>query len=127
MKSKHLLPIIILFSLIMGGLAIINLLVSQGSITVGKLKIPFLMTVNGMLLLMSVVNYLRFIKSDSNNPNAMVRSVMLGTLLKLMVFAGSALAYATQVKTPLGMINLIIAMAFYMSFTWLEIKWVMRK
>jgi len=111
----------------MGGLAIINLLVSQGSITVGKLKIPFLMTVTGMLLLMSVVNYLRFIKSDSNNPNAMVRSVMLGTLLKLMVFAGSALAYATQVKTPLGMINLIIAMAFYMSFTWLEIKWVMRK
>jgi len=127
MKSKHLLPIIILFSLIMGGLAIINLLVSQESITVGKLKIPFLMTVNGMLLLMSVVNYLRFIKSDSNNPNAMVRSVMIGTLLKLMVFAGSALAYATQVKTPLGMINLIIAMVFYMIFTWLEIKWVIRK
>ena len=127
MKSKHLLPIIILFSLIMGGLAIINLLASQGSITIGKLKIPFLMTVNGMLLLMSVVNYLRLIKSDTNNPNAMVRSVMLGTLLKLMVFAGSALAYATQVKTPLGMMNLIIAMAFYMSFTWLEIKWVIRK
>jgi heme/copper-type cytochrome/quinol oxidase subunit 3 len=127
MKSKQLLPIIILFSLIMGSLAIINLLASQGTIAIGRLKIPFLMTVNGMLLLMSVVNYVRFIKSDTNNPNAMVRSVMLGTLLKLMVFAGSALAYAKQVKTPLGMVNLLIAMAFYMIFTWLEIKWVIRK
>lgn len=127
MKLKPLLPIIILFSFIMGGLAIVNLLVNQGAITVGKLKVPFLMTVNVMLLLMSIVNYLRFIKSDATHPNAMVRSVMLGTLLKLMVFAGSALAYATQVKTPLGMMNLIIAMAFYISFTWLEMKWVIRK
>jgi hypothetical protein len=60
------------------------------------------MTVNGMLLFMSIVNYLRFIKSDTNHPNAMVRSVMMGTLLKLLVFAGSALVYATQVKTPGG-------------------------
>lgn len=105
----------------------VNLLISQGTITAGRLKVPFLMTVNGMLLLMSIVNYVRFIKSDATNPNAMVRSVMLGTLLKLMVFAGSALAYATQVKTPLGMMNLIIAMLFYMSFTWFEIKWVIRK
>ena len=127
MKSKQFLPIIILFSFIMGGLAMVNLLISQGTITAGRLKVPFLMTVNGMLLLMSIVNYVRFIKSDATNPNAMVRSVMLGTLLKLMVFAGSALAYATQVKTPLGMMNLIIAMLFYMSFTWLEIKWVIRK
>jgi hypothetical protein len=127
MKSKLFLPIIILFSFIMGGLAIVSLLITQGSIAAGRLKIPFLMTVNGMLLLMSIVNYLRFIKSDTKNPNAMVRSVMLGTLLKLMVFAGSALVYATQVKNPLGMINLIIAMVFYISFTWLELKWVIRK
>jgi hypothetical protein len=127
MKFKYFLPIIILFSFIMGGLAMIELFKIQEYRLLAKIKLPFLMTVNGMLLFMSIVNYLRFIKSDTNHPNAMVGSVMMGTLLKLLVFAGSALVYATQVKTPVGMVNLMIAMVFYMSYTWLEMKWVLRK
>ncbi|TRZ76739.1 MAG: hypothetical protein D4R94_04335 [Chitinophagaceae bacterium] len=111
----------------MGALAVLNLLINQGTIHATVFKIPFLMTVNGMLLFMSFFNYLRFIKSDKNNPNAMVRSVILGTLIKLMVFSSAALAYATQVKIPVGMVNLMAAMFFYIAYTWLEIKWAIRK
>jgi len=64
---------------------------------------------------------------DKTNPNAIVRSVMMGTLLKLIVFAGAALTYLKQAKVPVGYPTLLTSMVLYSVYTWLEIKMVIQK
>jgi hypothetical protein len=87
----------------------------------------FVMVVNAMLFSMALFNFKRISQVDVNNPNAMVRSVMTGTMLKFIVFGGAALWYATQKKVPIGTNNLFIAMGLYLVYTWIEIGWTKRK
>jgi len=85
-------------------------------------KINFILAVNMMLFAMVYLNYIRLQRVDKTNPNALIRSVMLGTLFKLIIFAGAALTYAKQAKEPVGYPTLLASMALYMAYTWLEIK-----
>ncbi len=87
----------------------------------------FVLAVNGMLFSMALFNYKRVSQVDVKNPNAMVRSVMTGTMLKFIVFGGAALWYATQKKAPIGTNNLFIAMGLYLMYTWFEIGWTKTK
>ena len=87
----------------------------------------FVMVVNAMLFSMALFNFKRISQVDVQNPNAMVRSVMTGTMLKFIVFGGAALWYATQKKAPIGTNNLFIAMALYLVYTWIEIGWTKSK
>lgn len=87
----------------------------------------FVMVVNAMLFSMALFNFKRISQVDVNNPNAMVRSVMTGTMLKFIVFGGAALWYATQKKAPIGTNNLFIAMGLYLVYTWIEIGWTKRR
>jgi hypothetical protein len=87
----------------------------------------FIVVVNFMLLIMALFNFKRISEVDLKNPNAMVRSVMMGTMLKFIVFGGAALWYATQKKAPIGTNNLFIAMGLYLIYTWIEIGWTKRK
>lgn len=113
------------FALFFAVLAIVLLVQKLG------IQIPingvFVMVVNGMLFSMALFNYKRISQVDVKNPNAMVRSVMTGTMLKFIVFGGAALWYATQKKTPVGTNNLFIAMGLYLVYTWIEIGWTKRK
>jgi hypothetical protein len=83
----------------------------------------FIMVVNLILFTMALFNFKRISQIDLNNPNAMVRSFMTGTMLKFIVFGGAALWYATQKKAPIGTNNLLIAMGLYLLYTWIEIGW----
>jgi hypothetical protein len=83
----------------------------------------FILVVNLILFTMALFNFKRISQLDLNNPNAMVRSVMTGTMLKFIVFGGGALWYATQKKAPIGTNNLLIAMGLYLLYTWIEIGW----
>jgi hypothetical protein len=83
----------------------------------------FIITVNIILFIIALINYKRISQVDVNNPNRMVRSVMIGTMLKFIVFGGAALWYATQKKAPIGIYNLLIAMGLYLWYTWIEIGW----
>ncbi|MEN9697860.1 MAG: hypothetical protein RLZ56_1281 [Bacteroidota bacterium] len=76
---------------------------------------------------MSIFNFNRIRKIDFNNPRSVVNSVMIGTLLKMVVFAGAALAYASQKLGPVGMPSLLTSMGLYLMYTWLEIKWAQVK
>ncbi|MEY4049341.1 MAG: hypothetical protein RL262_175 [Bacteroidota bacterium] len=90
-------------------------------------KINFILTVNMMLFAMTFLNHIRLQRVDKTNPNAIVRSVMMGTLLKLIVFAGAALTYLKQAKVPVGYPTLLTSMFLYSVYTWLEIKMVIQK
>lgn len=87
----------------------------------------FILSVNALLFSMALFNFKRIRQVDVNNPNAMVRSVMTGTMLKFIVFGGAALWYATQKKGPIGTNNLFIAMGLYLVYTWIEIGWTKHK
>ena len=91
------------------------------------IKINFILTVNMMLFAMVFLNYIRLKKVDPANPNALIRSVILGTLLKLIVFAGAALTYVKQAKEPVGYPTLLTSMVLYLAYTWLEIRLATQK
>ena len=83
----------------------------------------FIIIVNSILFILALFNYKRISQVDLSKPNAMVRSVMTGTMIKFIVFGGAALWYAIQKKAPIGSMNLLIAMGLYLLYTWLEIGW----
>lgn len=87
----------------------------------------FILVVNTMLLFMAIVSFYRIKNMDKHNANAMVRSVMLGTLFKMGVFAIAALVYAKTQNTKVSIPTLLIAMGLYLIYTWFEIKWATQK
>jgi hypothetical protein len=91
------------------------------------IKVNFVLTVNMMLFAMAYLNYIRLKKVDETNPNAIIRSVMMGTLFKLIVFAGAALTYVKQAKEPVGYPTLLTSMVLYLVYTWLEIRLATQK
>jgi hypothetical protein len=119
MMRKHLSPILFLFVLANTILLFAN---SYYGVLV-KFNFKFVMVVNLMLFSMSIFNYVRLRKIDASKPSAMVRSVMVGTLLKMIIFAGAALAYATQKKAPVGYPTLLTSMGLYLVYTWMELSW----
>lgn len=119
---KKFLPVLALFMFINAiGLYSINFLPIEG------VKMPFVLVVNGMLFALSLLNFRRVQKMDIHKPNQMVQSVMLGTLIKMMVFAVAALVYSKQQKGPVGLITLLISMGLYLVYTYVEIQWTLKK
>jgi len=119
MNRKQLIPILFLFVI-----TNIALLFAQSYFGVATpYKFKFIMVVNLMLFSLSIFNFIRLRKMDVNQPSAMVRSVMMGTLLKMIIFATAALVYAKQTKVPVGFPTLLISMGLYLIYTWLEISW----
>lgn len=101
------------------------------SLALIQLKLPlhsainssFIIIVNSILFVIALINYKRLSQVDLSNPNRMVRSVMVGTMFKFIIFGGAALWYATQKKAPIGVYNLLIAMGLYLCYTWIELGW----
>jgi hypothetical protein len=88
-----------------------------------SINIDFIRIVNGILFLIALINYRRLSQVDLSKPNVMVRSVMTGAMIKFIIFGGAAIWYAIQKKAPIGNYNLMIAMALYLLYTWIEIGW----
>jgi hypothetical protein len=120
--QKEFRPVLALF------FAVLALLLLQQNMGLNlPINSMFIIVVNCMLFIMALFNFKRISEVDLKNPNAMVRSVMMGTMLKFIVFGGAALWYATQKKAPIGTNNLFIAMGLYLIYTWIEIGWTKRK
>jgi hypothetical protein len=116
--KKKILPVLFLFTFVNLILFFIMYFYQDSLV-----KIKFLMAVNLMLLMVSLINFIRLLKMQKGNPSAMVRSVMVGTLIKMLFFAGAALIYATNIKVPVGMPTLLSSMSLYLIYTWLEVSW----
>lgn len=119
MTIKKLLPVLLLFALTNAVLIFSYAYFKDSTV----FKFNFILVVNLMLLSMSIFNFFRLKMIVASNPNVMVRSVMLGTLIKMVVFAGAALAYATQKKAAVGYPTLLACMGLYLVYTWLEMGW----
>jgi hypothetical protein len=120
MFIKKIIPILSLF-------ALINTMCLFFMENVLYFNYYFIVVVNTILFFMAIYGYVRFLKMDKNNPNAMIRSVMLGTLLKLGVFAIAALIYAKTQETKVGIPTLSVCMGIYLLYSWLEIRWATKK
>ena len=120
MFINKLVPILALF-------ALINTLCLLFMENVLYFNYYFIVVVNTMLFFMAIFSYVRILKMDTNNPNAMIRSVMLGTLLKLGVFAVAALIYAKTQETKVGIPTLLVCMGIYLLYALLEIRWATKK
>jgi hypothetical protein len=122
MLFKKIMPILALFML----LNAIGFYCMYFTSLVG-VKFPFILVVNLMLFILSFLSLIRLQKMDITKPNQMVQSVMMGTLVKMMVFAIAALIYSKQQKAPVGMTTLLISMGIYLVYTYLEIQWTLKK
>jgi hypothetical protein len=116
--QKKFLPVFALFFAVLA----LSLLL-QNSSNLITLNSKFILIVNGILFMIAFFNFKRISQVDLSKPNVMIRSVMTGAMIKFIIFGGSALWYAIQKKAPIGNYNLIIAMALYLSYTWIEIGW----
>ena len=117
-NNKKILPILIVFAIVNISLFIVMQL-NQDIVV----KIKFLMSVNLMLFVVSIINYIRLLRLDLNNPNAIFRSVMVGAMIKMIIFAGAAWAYAAQKNAPVGIPTLLISMGLYLIYNWIEVSW----
>ena len=116
--QKKVLPVFALFFAVLA----LTLLQQNMSILI-VINSKFILVVNGILFLISFFNFKRINQVDLSKPNVMVRSVMTGAMLKFIIFGGAAIWYAIQKKAPIGNYNLMIAMALYLLYTWIEIGW----
>ena len=91
------------------------------------IKLSFILVVNLMLFVLALFNFWRIQRMDLSKPNQMVQSVMMGTLIKMMIFAIAALIYSRQNLGPVGLITLFISMGIYLMYTFLEIQWTLKK
>jgi hypothetical protein len=89
---------------------------------INGIKLSFILVVNLMLFILALFNFWRIQKMDLSKPNQMVQSVMMGTLVKMMIFAIAALIYSRQNLGPVGLITLFISMGIYLMYTFLEIQ-----
>jgi hypothetical protein len=116
--QKKFLPVFALFFAVLT----LSLILQQTNMLV-TINSDFIRIVNGILFLIALFNFKRISQVDLSKPNVMVRSVMTGAMLKFIIFGGAAIWYATQKKAPIGNYNLMIAMALYLLYTWIEIGW----
>ncbi|MFN5023116.1 MAG: hypothetical protein ACK5EG_03600 [Chitinophagaceae bacterium] len=122
MLNKKFLPVTALFVLMNTmGLYCIYIFPIKG------IKLSFILVVNLMLFVLALFNFWRIQKMDLSKPNQMVQSVMMGTLVKMMIFAIAALIYSRQNLGPVGLITLFISMGIYLMYTFLEIQWTLKK
>jgi len=123
MKPKKIIPIILLFGIVNS--LLIALYFTKFGLAIFKFN--FILVVNFMLFGISIFNFIRYSNLETKKPHAFVNTVMIGTLVKMLVFAGAALIYARQVKTPVGIPTLLCCMSLYLLYTWLEINWTKTK
>ena len=116
--QKKFLPVFTLF------FAVVTLsLFQQNCAVLITINSKFILVVNGILFMIAFLNFKRINQVDLSKPNVMVRSVMTGAMIKFIIFGGAAIWYAIQKKAPIGNYNLMIAMALYLLYTWIEIGW----
>ncbi len=119
--NKLYLPVVILFVLIS-----VLIIVFKDKLQAHNLNYIPLLVANGITALLSLISLSMHISAiKNNNAKAFVRSVMLGSFMKLMVIGFSALIYLFIVKSQ-GKYTVLGVMVFYFIYTFVEVRMAMR-
>ena len=78
---------------------------------------------NGVLCLVTLLNIAYHTASlQKSNPQAVLRSVMASTMIKLFFLAASVLIYLIAAGTSRSVYAVILSMALYIIYSWMETK-----
>ena len=78
---------------------------------------------NGVLCLVTLLNIAYHTASlQKTNPQAVLRSVMASTMIKLFVLAASVLIYLLAAGTSRSVYAVILSMGLYIIYSWMETK-----
>lgn len=116
--GKLLLPIFALFN-------IVNIAFLIWGARFDNMNIDHVVVIFGntlLFLLASISLWLHLVASKKENPNVLVRSVMLSTLIKMIVIGITVLIYVKTVKENRSNWAVIFSMCLYLMYMFLEVK-----
>ncbi len=121
--SKAILPLFILFIVIDS-----FILYSHSYFTSTLIDLMAIFVCNCLLFVLSVLSLVMHEKAiQQKNANAMVRSVMGATLLKLFVLATAAFIYLFLKKSSNVTYTLFIVMFMYILYTGMEVRTALKR
>jgi len=121
--SKAILPLFILFIVIDS-----FILYSHSYFTSTLIDLMAIFVCNCLLFVLSVLSLVMHEKAiQQKNANAMVRSVMGATLLKLFVLATAAFIYLFLKKSANVTYTLFIVMFMYILYTGMEVRTALKR
>lgn len=92
-----------------------------------KIDHKVLLSANFILFILMLITAALHIKAlRSNNPNAFIRSITAGVIIKLFVIAAAVLIYLYTSKENKSIYAVALAMLLYMFYTIIEVKATMR-
>ena len=117
-KKIGVLPLIISFFIVA-----VFLFVSADQLTVKHINVLVVQVANLLLFSFSTLN-IYFQKKNINNPNpnAVIRGVMAGMLLKLFGLAAAAVIYLFAAGENRSVNAVFVGMGLYIIYTWLEVR-----
>lgn len=104
---------------------VLSVLIVLGWNYLASLKInPWVVLIaNGVLCLVTLLNIAYHTASlQKTNPQAVLRSVMASTMIKLFVLAASVLIYLLAAGTSRSVYAVILSMGLYIIYSWMETK-----
>ncbi len=116
--SKKMLPLFFAFVLVNS-----LVLFYQKDLNQNNIDALVVFAANGLLFILSVLSLAMHTKPvDKKNPHAVVRAVMLATLLKLMVLGISAMFYLIAAGSNRSIGAIIAGMILYVIYTFIEVR-----
>jgi hypothetical protein len=112
------LPLVIAFIIIS-----VATVVGKAALDASKVNPNVLLGANGLLFLFSMLNvFLQTRNARNPNPNAMVRGVMAGMILKLFGLGAAVIIYLMLAGQNKSVYAIFAGMGLYVVYTWLEVR-----
>lgn len=93
------------------------------SLAIRKINPWVVLISNGILCLVTLLNIAYHSASlQQSNPQAVLRSVMASTMIKLFVLAASVLIYLLAAGSSRSVYAIILSMGLYIIYSWMETK-----
>jgi RsiW-degrading membrane proteinase PrsW (M82 family) len=92
-------------------------------LAIHKINADVVIGANVVLFVVSILILVMHNKAFANkNPNAVVRSMMLGTLIKLIVVASAVLIYVVMAGAKRNSYGVFCGMGLYIIYTFIEVR-----
>jgi len=119
--GKLLMPMFALFN-------VVNVIFLFWAEKLASLNIDYIIVIIGnalVFILTMLTLWLHVSASKKSNPNVLVRSVMGSTFIKMIIIGSAVIAYVMWAKEKRSNLAVIVTMALYLVYTFLEVKTVL--